>query len=551
MQLNKRLAKFYVEQGVIDLKTANDVLERTILNKTRFDVELVKVGGIDPLVSQRFLAMFFNIQFLDFNVLSLDPEVSKEVPMAYMKDNRVIPIYKSDKITVAIDNPRSFQEALSIKHYYEQPIEIGLITTDQMDKSLVNLETKRKQSEVLRGLQNDKNNTLEEEEELRIVNAPAVQLTDSILREAVSSQASDIHIEPFEDLVKIRFRIDGALIENNTISKSVYQSVLARFKIISNLNIAERRIPQDGKIRQAINGNDYDFRVSTIPTIYGEKIVIRIYDIFTQTLGLKYLGARPHQEEQLRHIITKPHGILLVTGPTGSGKSTTLYTFLKELNRGGVNVTTVEDPVENVIQGINQVQVNPKASLTFSSALRSILRQDPNIIMIGEIRDEETAQIAIRAAITGHLVLATLHTNDAIGSFDRLVDMGVPHYLVGDALIGAIAQRLVRKLCPRCKKEHETNESEMHLLNLTEKKTIMHPVGCESCNFTGYQGRTAVFEILEVDDKIRTMLSKERRSPEELKKILKKAGMYFLEDSCKALVLEGITSFEEYASTIA
>jgi type IV pilus assembly protein PilB len=551
MQLNKRLAKFYVEQGVIDLKTANDVLERTILNKTRFDVELVKVGGIDPLVSQRFLAMFFNIQFLDFNVLSLDPEVSKEVPMAYMKDNRVIPIYKSDKITVAIDNPRSFQEALSIKHYYEQPIEIGLITTDQMDKSLVNLETKRKQSEVLRGLQNDKNNTLEEEEELRIVNAPAVQLTDSILREAVSSQASDIHIEPFEDLVKIRFRIDGALIENNTISKSVYQSVLARFKIISNLNIAERRIPQDGKIRQAINGNDYDFRVSTIPTIYGEKLVVRIYDIFTQTLGLKYLGARPHQEAQLREIITKPHGILLVTGPTGSGKSTTLYTFLKELNRGGVNVTTVEDPVENVIQGINQVQVNPKASLTFSSALRSILRQDPNIIMIGEIRDEETAQIAIRAAITGHLVLATLHTNDAIGSFDRLVDMGVPHYLVGDALIGAIAQRLVRKLCPRCKKEHETNESEMHLLNLTEKKTIMHPVGCESCNFTGYQGRTAVFEILEVDDKIRTMLSKERRSPEELKKILKKAGMYFLEDSCKALVLEGITSFEEYASTIA
>jgi len=551
MQLNKRLAKFYVEQGVIDLKAANDVLERTILNKTRFDVELVKIGGIDPLVSQRFLAMFFNIQFLDFNVLSLDPEVSKEVPMAYMKDNRVIPIYKSDKITVAIDNPRSFQEALSIKHYYEQPIEIGLITTDQMDKSLVNLETKRKQSEVLRGLQNDKNNTLEEEEELRIVNAPAVQLTDSILREAVSSQASDIHIEPFEDLVKIRFRIDGALIENNTISKSVYQSVLARFKIISNLNIAERRIPQDGKIRQAINGNDYDFRVSTIPTIYGEKLVVRIYDIFTQTLGLKYLGARPHQEAQLREIITKPHGILLVTGPTGSGKSTTLYTFLKELNRGGVNVTTVEDPVENVIQGINQVQVNPKASLTFSSALRSILRQDPNIIMIGEIRDEETAQIAIRAAITGHLVLATLHTNDAIGSFDRLVDMGVPHYLVGDALIGAIAQRLVRKLCPRCKKEHETNESEMHLLNLTEKKTIMHPVGCESCNFTGYQGRTAVFEILEVDDKIRTMLSKERRSPEELKKILKKAGMYFLEDSCKALVLEGITSFEEYASTIA
>ncbi len=550
MDLNKRLAEFYLEQGLIKIEEANEILERNNLNKTRFDVELVKMGLVEPMVSQRYLALFFNLPFYDFNVLSLDPEISKQVPMIYMKDNRVLPISLSDKVLVAIDNPISFQEALSIKHYYKQPIEVGLITVDQMDKGLVNLETKRKQSQVLKDFQQDKKNIEEADGDLRIVDAPAVQLAESILREAVSAQASDIHLEPLENDVKIRFRVDGSLLENNSISRNVYQSVLARFKIISNLNIAERRIPQDGKIRQEINGHDYDFRVSTIPTIHGEKIVIRIYDIFAQSLGLKYLGARPNQEEQLRKIIAKPHGILLVTGPTGSGKSTTLYTFLKELNKGGVNITTVEDPVENVILGINQVQVNPKANLTFSTALRSILRQDPNIIMIGEIRDEETAQIAIRAAITGHLVLATLHTNDAIGTFDRLVDMSVPHYLVADAMIGAIAQRLVRKLCPKCKKEHETSEAEMKILGLTEPKKIMHAVGCESCNFTGYQGRTAIFEILEMDNTIQTLLSKTRPSPEELKKVLQKSGMYFLEDSCRELVLEGITSFEEFATTI-
>ena len=276
-----------------------------------------------------------------------------------------------------------------------------------MDRALTNIQSKRKLNEALKDFKSDKKNVLDVDEELRIVDAPAVQLADSILKEAVVSQASDIHIEPFEEEVRIRFRIDGILVLNNTISKTVYQSVLARYKIIGNMNIAERRIPQDGKIRQEINGVDVDFRVSTIPTIHGEKIVIRIYDKAAQTLGFEYLGANKEQETTLRRIISKPHGILLVTGPTGSGKTTTLYTFLKELNKGPVNITTVEDPVENIIEGLNQVQVNPKANLTFSIALRSILRQDPNIIMIGEIRDEETAQIAIRAAITGHLVLAT------------------------------------------------------------------------------------------------------------------------------------------------
>ncbi len=549
MKINKRILSYFVDNSVIDIDVGNQAIQRANLNKTRIDKELLTIGVSKPEVSQRYIGQFFNIPYLEFNVLSLDPNISKDIEISFLKDNRVLPIALNEKtVTIAIDNPSSFQEALNMRHFYSLEVEIVLITSEYMDKGLSNLETKRKQNEALIDFKNDKRNNLDVPEELRIVDAPAVQLADSILREAVVSQASDIHIEPFEDEVKIRFRIDGILVVNNTINKTIYQSVLARFKIIGNMNIAERRIPQDGKIRKEINGIEVDFRISTIPTIHGEKIVIRIFDKTTQTLGFEFLGANKRQEETLRRIISKPYGILLVTGPTGSGKSTTLYTFLKELNKGPVNITTVEDPVENVIDGLNQVQVNPKANLTFSTALRSILRQDPNIIMIGEIRDEETAQIAIRAAITGHLVLATLHTNDAIGSFDRLVDMGAPNYLVADAMIGAIAQRLVRKLCPKCKEEREITKSEMHYLGIKTKVKIMHPKGCPLCNHTGYSGRTAVFEILEMSDQIRSYLSTERHSPEELEAMLKSQGMNFLVDSARELVLQGTTSIEEFTN---
>ncbi len=549
MKINKRILSYFVDNSVIDIDVGNQAIQRANLNKTRIDKELLTIGVSKPEVSQRYIGQFFNIPYLEFNVLSLDPNISKDIEISFLKDNRVLPIALNEKtVTIAIDNPSSFQEALNMRHFYSLEVEIVLITSEYMDKGLSNLETKRKQNEALIDFKNDKRNNLDVPEELRIVDAPAVQLADSILREAVVSQASDIHIEPFEDEVKIRFRIDGILVVNNTINKTIYQSVLARFKIIGNMNIAERRIPQDGKIRKEINGIEVDFRISTIPTIHGEKIVIRIFDKTTQTLGFEFLGANKRQEETLRRIISKPYGILLVTGPTGSGKSTTLYTFLKELNKGPVNITTVEDPVENVIDGLNQVQVNPKANLTFSTALRSILRQDPNIIMIGEIRDEETAQIAIRAAITGHLVLATLHTNDAIGSFDRLVDMGAPNYLVADAMIGAIAQRLVRKLCPKCKEEREITKSEMHYLGIKTKVKIMHPKGCPLCNHTGYSGRTAVFEILEMSDQIRSYLSAERHSPEELEAMLKSQGMNFLVDSARELVLQGTTSIEEFTN---
>ncbi|MCK9537306.1 MAG: GspE/PulE family protein [Bacilli bacterium] len=546
MDLNRNLADFYINDGIIEPKVAEEALERAKLNRTRFDEEIIKMGAVDEVLAKRYLAGFFGLPFLEFNVLTIDLDSSSKIPLSYIKDNRIFPISLTDTLTVAIDNPSSFQEALNTRHFYHLPVKVGMITVEQMDKAIVYLENKKKRTRALQDFRNDKQQVEDVDDDLKIVNAPAVQLTDSILKEAVSMLASDIHFEPFEKEVRIRHRIDGVLIESNSISKNIYQSVLARYKIMSNMNIAERRVPQDGKIRLEIDNIDYDFRVSTIPTIYGEKIVIRIFENSTKLLGLGLLGNEKKQIEAIENIISKPYGIILVTGPTGSGKSTTLYTFLRELNKGAVNITTVEDPVENVIEGINQVQVNPKANLTFSTALRSILRQDPNIIMIGEIRDEETAQMAIRAAITGHLVLATLHTNDAIGTLDRLVDMGVPAYLVHDALIGAIAQRLVRKLCPHCKKKHKATPSEMELLGITEEKTIYEHNGCNQCNFTGYLGRTAVFEILTIDEEIRTLLSKQRIPTIQLKKILKDKGMMFLEDSCRNYVLEGVTSIDEF-----
>ncbi|MCF7932183.1 MAG: GspE/PulE family protein [Acholeplasmataceae bacterium] len=555
MQFNEQLCTYFVDQGIVKLAVGLETLDRANVKGIRFDEELRQMNVMSERDATEYLARFLNIPFFDINILSIDYDLFKGVPIEYLKDNHVIPVKQTDDtLFVAMSNPFFYQEALNLRYFFHKNVSLGMITENQMDKTVSFLDNRYRRAEAINDMQTgtDKYEGDEEDEtsELGVVNAPAVKLADSILREAVASLASDIHLEPFEDDVRIRYRIDGALINNNTIPRPLYQAVLARYKIMSSMNIAERRIPQDGKIMLSINGIDYDFRVSTVPTIHGEKVVIRIYDNSTQRLGLDYLGVFPEQKALLESIISRPHGILLVTGPTGSGKSTTLYTFLRELNRGNVNITTVEDPVENQIEGINQIQVNPKANLTFGTALRSILRQDPNVIMLGEIRDEETAQMAIRAAITGHLVLSTLHTNDALGTISRLVDMGVPRYLVADAMIGSIAQRLVRKLCIDCRVKDTTTEAEMKRLHLDKPVEIYRPVGCTSCNHTGYRGRTAVFEIMVVDRKMREFLEKEEHTAEELRVKARQQGMKFLLDSCQRQVVLGVTSVEEYDALI-
>ena len=396
---------------------------------------------------------------------------------------------------------------------------------------------------------NERENSLEEQVLQEDVNSsPVVMLVNSLVEQAVRQRASDIHVESGPDRVRVRCRVDGVLYTTATYDLRLLPAIIARIKIISSLDISEKRKPQDGRFTILVDRREYDVRVSMLPTVYGEKCVMRLTQKKALSRSKRALGLTQEEMEKFDSILRHPNGIVLVTGPTGSGKSTTLYTALSELNSDMVNIVTVEDPVEANIDGVNQVQVNPKANLTFASALRSILRQDPDIIMIGEIRDRETASIAVQASITGHLVVSTLHTNDTASSVTRLLDMGVESYLIADALTGIIAQRLVRRLCPNCKRRHTLLEHEMEYLELTpqerETAAIYEPVGCQRCNGTGYYDRIGIYEIMEITPPMRTMIS--HRCPTgELRDAAIAEGMHTLSQSARRLVLEGVTSITE------
>ena len=383
-----------------------------------------------------------------------------------------------------------------------------------------------------------------------VQSSPVVQLVTSMVEQAARQRASDIHIEAKEDSVRVRFRIDGSLYEKFTYSIHLLPAIMARLKIIGGMDIAEKRKPQDGRFTIMVDKREYDIRVSVLPTVYGEKCVMRLAQKKALTRNKSELGFSPSELKAFDDILKNPNGILLVTGPTGSGKSTTLYTALSELNKEDVNIVTVEDPVEANIDGINQVQVNVKAELTFASALRSILRQDPDIIMIGEIRDGETAQIAVQASITGHLVVSTLHTNSAAGSINRLINMGVEGYLLADSLVGIIAQRLVRRLCPYCKKPHSITDTERRIMGIRAdvNPEIYEPVGCERCDNTGYSGRIGIYEIMKITPPLKELISK-NASVSELKQMGMREGMHTLRQSATMLVIKGITSVHEMIKT--
>ena len=383
-----------------------------------------------------------------------------------------------------------------------------------------------------------------------VQSSPVVQLVTSMVEQAARQRASDIHIEAKEDSVRVRFRIDGSLYEKFTYSIHLLPAIMARLKIIGGMDIAEKRKPQDGRFTIMVDKREYDIRVSVLPTVYGEKCVMRLAQKKALTRNKSELGFSPSELKAFDDILKNPNGILLVTGPTGSGKSTTLYTALSELNKEDVNIVTVEDPVEANIDGINQVQVNVKAELTFASALRSILRQDPDIIMIGEIRDGETAQIAVQASITGHLVVSTLHTNSAAGSISRLINMGVEGYLLADSLVGIIAQRLVRRLCPYCKKPHSITNTERRIMGIRAdvNPEIYEPVGCERCDNTGYSGRIGIYEIMKITPPLKELISK-NASVSELKQMGMREGMHTLRQSATMLVIKGITSVHEMIKT--
>ena len=381
-----------------------------------------------------------------------------------------------------------------------------------------------------------------------INSSPVVMLVNSLVEQAVRQRASDIHIEAGPDRVRVRCRVDGVLYTTAVYDIRLLAAITARIKIISGLDISEKRKPQDGRFSITVDRREYDIRVSILPTVYGEKCVMRLAQKKALSRSKLTLGLTPAEMVKFDKILSKPNGIVLVTGPTGSGKSTTLYTALSELNSDMVNIVTVEDPVEANIEGINQVQVNVKADMTFANALRSILRQDPDIIMIGEIRDGETAGIAVQASITGHLVVSTLHTNDTASSITRLMDMGIESYLIADSTAGIIAQRLVRRLCPHCKKPHRLEDYEMAYLSLTpeeaETVSVHEPVGCQRCNGTGYHDRIGIFEIMEITPALRGMIARNRPT-DEIRSVAVAEGMETLHESARRLVLDGTTSISE------
>lgn len=555
MNANYELLQFYVYKKIIKKKDAEEILaECSRLNIPVREYLLTKEYTTDATELEA-LAEYYCMPYIELEMLDIDKSLFDMFSFDFMKSNKIVPVCvdKSGVLIVAVGKPLDCATMSSMSVCYSGPVSAILTPPSQIDRYIDSISAVITTSAALSDLNSEKNEELFSKDKTEqsisfkeddVINNPAVRLVDSIVKEAIPYRASDIHIEPFEKKVRVRYRIDGDLQERAEFPIEAYAAISARIKIMSGMNIADRRIPQDGRINMVVGGKEYDFRVSSLPTVYGEKFVIRILNKTSFHFTRTDLGFTASENVIVDKMLMRPHGIILLTGPTGCGKSTTLYSFLKEVNDPTVNIITVEDPVEYTMSGINQTHVNAKANMTFAAALRSILRQDPDIIMIGEIRDEETAEIAVRAAITGHLVFSTLHTNDATGAITRLEDMGVADYLVADALVGVIAQRLVKRLCPACKKRGKTNAKEMEILGIDEPVSIFRPQGCQFCNNTGYKGRTAVHEVMFMNENMKNEVSKSKNL-ETLRKMAAQNGMVSLWDACRDLVINGTTSIQE------
>ncbi|MGN0579674.1 MAG: GspE/PulE family protein [Ruminococcus sp.] len=549
---NQRIGDYLVEQGLISQEQLEKVLaaQKESNGTKRFGDIVVELGFLSEVKFSQALAGKLRVQYVDLDNIEIDTEAVQKVPEALAKKHTVIAInIQGKRLTVATDDPINFIILEDIKVSTGMDTVPVLATKSAINKAIGKCYSMQNVDSVLEGVQqyNDLGDMSQDEAESkdRVESAPIVKLATTIIENSYRADATDIHIEPFKTYTRIRIRVNGDLVELMNISSAVHSALTTRLKLISGMNIAEKRIPQDGRFTQVVDGTTLDVRVSSLPTVHGEKIVIRI--LSTGQIALRKitdLGMSDHNYQLFESMIRCPHGVILVTGPTGSGKTTTLYAALGELAKPNVNVITVEDPVEKAIDGINQVQVNTKAGMTFAAALRSILRQDPDIVMIGEMRDAETADIGIRAAITGHLVLSTLHTNDAASTVVRLVDMGVAAYMVATSLIGVIAQRLVKVLCPKCKTPRMSTDEENKLMGIDHSIQIYDPCGCPECNNTGYRGRTAIHEIIHCTSNVSTIIAR-NGSKEEIEEAARANGTKLLRDNASELVQCGETSIEE------
>ena len=550
-----RLGDLLVQKGIITEEQLSEALKQQKEKKLMLGEMIVSMGFASQSQINDVLCEHLNIDFVDMREEEPDPQVLSLLDESIMRKYTLVPLRHDN------NNAGALQVAMADPMNILAMDDINIITGMQVVPILANAQDinafldkafgqQQAQNivELYKREQGDNNKEAEKENNARreeIENAPIVVLINNIIEQAVRQRASDIHIEPMKKTVRVRYRIDGNLKEIMKYDNALLGAITTRLKIMSGMDISEKRKPQDGRITTTVDRREYDIRVSNLPTVYGEKVVMRIASKEGFNVDISKLGLTERDRKVFQDILRNPHGIILVTGPTGSGKSTTLYTALSELNTEDVNIITVEDPVEANIDGINQVQVNTKANLTFASALRSILRQDPDIIMIGEIRDSETAEIAVRASITGHLVVSTLHTNSTASSVARLEDMGVESYLIADSMVGIIAQRLVRRLC-ECKKPKEATVEEKQLLGVDTDKscTIYEPCGCKLCNNTGYYGRMGIYEIMKISPAIKRLISK-NADAEDIKNQAVKEGMNTLKMAAANGVKEGITSIAE------
>ncbi|HUF33603.1 MAG TPA: ATPase, T2SS/T4P/T4SS family [Acidimicrobiales bacterium] len=504
------------------------------------------------------IAAGIGMEFVDLAEYPIDPVAVAAIPEALARRYQAMPIAWDEKVLiVAMADPSNVLAVDDIRSVAKAEVRTVVTTLVALHEAIDKHHRLDAELEDVGGMAIDEADDAGDLAQLKEVteDAPIVKLANLLIRQAVQDRASDIHIEPTERDVRIRYRIDGVLHEVMRSPKRVQAGLISRVKIMADLNIAERRLPQDGRISTTMGGRQVDLRVATLPTVYGEKIVMRILDKSTALLALPELGFLPQTLKRYQSVFTKPYGTILVTGPTGSGKSTTLYATLNVLSDPTKNVITVEDPVEYRLAGINQVQVNPKAGLTFASALRTILRADPDVVLVGEIRDRETASIAMEAALTGHLVLSTLHTNDACSTPTRLVEMGLEPYLVSSAIDCVVAQRLIRRLCERCKERYTPGAGDITALGWDIEggqlpAELHRPVGCGTCGKTGYVGRFALHEVLLVTEEIETLIA-ERAASDDIKKVSVSEGMLTLRQAGLEHVASGQTSVEELLRVVA
>ncbi len=554
----KQLGDILLEDGLVTPDQLTDAYDEHQRMGRSLGRVLVDKGVLTESQLVAALAQQIGLRFVDLGDYPVDGSAVGLVPSAVCRRYNALPIAHDDgKLLVAMADPANIFAVDDIRSI--TGLEVKPVVATKADV-LAAINRYHRVDSDLDDLSLSMEATTEDDEDLSqlkevVEDAPIVKFVNLLITQAIQDRASDIHIEPAEHDVRVRFRIDGVLHEIMRSPKNIQGGVISRLKIMAEMNIAERRVPQDGRLTVNAAGKKIDLRVASLPTVWGEKLVMRILDNSTAMLKLSDLGFREENYERYSHSFTKPYGMILVTGPTGSGKSTTLYATLNIVSRPEINVITVEDPVEYRIPGINQVQTNAKAGLTFASALRSILRSDPDVVLIGEVRDHETAQIAIEAALTGHLVLSTLHTNDAPSAVTRLIEMGIEPFLVGSALDCVLAQRLARRLCSRCKEAYVPTAEELHAAGLSwddgqPLPTIYRPTGCSACAKTGYKGRLALHEVMPITEEIER-LAVGRASAVQIAEVARAQGMKTLRQDGLAKVLDGVTAVEEILRVVA